>query len=117
MWNIPKLYFFLIQDIKQLTTYLETRHLIMIHWIPSHISIRGNCNADKLAKNAQILSEQGPHIPDHGCIREAILERSVDLVWEISKLVYLDFCLPDGPSSLDDFSSANANQIIVNDNL
>jgi len=118
---LPKTHFFLIQDIKHLASSLTSSHRFLIHWIPSHIDkhtygqfrIAGNCCADRLAGEAQVLSTELPDIPSIEIIREKILDESALLTWSITNLLDLSSAPPsDGPSS-DDFSSANADQIVL----
>ena len=92
------------------------------HWIPSHLdrlsynqfSINGNNHADRLANRARVMSSNNhPCEADLNIIRENILCETSKLLWKITRIIKSS---SDGPSS-DDFSSANANQIIPRDNL
>ena len=126
---IPRRFFFLIQDIKHIAASVQIHHNLHIHWIPSHIddhtngqfSISGNHHADRLAEKARQEARALLYLelqsPSHEIIRNQILEESVELIWRISNSLKEDDNDSDGPSS-DDFSSANANQIILSeDNL
>jgi hypothetical protein len=63
---IPKTHFLLIEDLKNITSFLTDDFDFFIHWIPSHIEntsvgklpIHGNVHADKLAKLA--LEQKDP---------------------------------------------------------
>ena len=127
---IPKEFFFLIQDIKHIAHSIKCSRELYIHWIPSHIDkhtqgqfhISGNRAVDKLAEQAREqardLLSTGQNVLSHESVRERILGESASLVWEISKLLRRDtnYNPSDSPSS-DDFSSSNADQIILLDGL
>jgi len=117
---LPEKHFFLVQDIKHTASSLSDRYNFITHWIPSHIdrlsynqfSIEGNKLADTLANHGRIMSSNNhPCEKSLNMIRDEIMDETSRLLWKIKELL-----IPDGPSS-DDFSSANANQIISRDNL
>ena len=126
---IPRKYFFLIQDIKHIASVIQIDHDLFIHWIPSHLEthtsgqfyIPGNCHADRLAniarEQAQAFIDTDQNFHSHESIRNQILQEAASLIWTISTLLEENDNFSDGPSS-DDFSSANADQIILlEDNL
>ena len=121
--KLPRKHFFLIQDIKHVASSIKFTRRFFIHWIPSHVdkytqgqfAITGNQQADKLAGNAQRITESLSHFPAGvEDIRERIMEESVKLTWRIRNMLKFGIPTPDGPSS-DDFSSANADQIILSE--
>jgi len=123
---IPKGLFFLIQDIIHLANSLNHVFDFIIHWIPSHIfelschrhQIVGNDCADELANMARESQAGVNRFCEHNIdsIRNRILNDAAHLTWSIYDLLKRNTSPPpDGPSS-DDFSLANANQIISSGN-
>ena len=74
----------LVEDIRNLAQILNPRFKFIIHWVPSDIErtsfgikpIRGNIEADRLAKEAQNLAVSLDH-PNNICIiRDKIFDYS-----------------------------------------
>ena len=114
--TLPKTHFFLCQDIKHIAVPLSEKYEMITHWIPSHLDkesfgqyrIIGNEIADRLAKQGRRESARGNTGETNiNTARKAIMTRTADLLWQIKQKFN-----SDGPSS-DDFSNANAAQIIA----
>ena len=117
--NTSRAHFFIIQDIFQLASHLNSsyQHSFTIHRISSHIELfsAGACKIDgsiEADKRAQDASKQKPATPFKSMetIREKILNHSAQLLQRISGLIY-EKTKPAGPSegsddsdSTDDFS-------------
>ena len=92
---IPEKLFYLVEDIRNIAQILNPRFKFIIHWIPSHIEhtssgikpIHGNIEADRLAKEAQIL-EADLDNPNNIClIRDKIFNYSAALISNIDALI------------------------------
>ena len=113
----PKKYTRLIQDIQHSANQIDKDRNIFIHWIPSHLEthtngkcrIEGNIEADWAANLGR---ESDIKVKNYEILLNEILDKSIELVWNISMLVLKN----DGPSS-DNFSSADANRITLRSNL
>ncbi len=129
--TIPPRFFFLIQEIRHLAASLSNRFNFIVHWIPSHVreytfdryNIPGSDIADTLANIAREKSFENQNIDDTQefdieIIRDKIMTESAKLTWKISGILKKFSPFPSDSPSSDDFSSANANQIIsVGDDL
>ena len=116
---IPKKHFSLIEDIKNIASFLNDDYSITIHWIPSHIEntsfgkkpIIGNDRADTLADLAQERSTYQHNNLNINLIRKQIMAESARLISSIDDLLKLSHRrVPTGGPSifLDDFSRADA---------
>ena len=116
---IPKKHFSLIEDIKNIASFLNDDYSITIHWIPSHIEktsfgekpIIGNDRADTLADLAQERSTYQHNNLNINLIRKQIMAESARLISSIDDLLKLNHRrVPTGGPSifLDDFSRADA---------
>ena len=119
---LPENHFFLLQDIRHTAVNLSKNYVFITHWIPAHLDrisfgqvrIFGNVRADTLANRARKMSlDKVPCEDDLNLTRGLIMTESALLLWKIQSVI----SPPDGPSSSDDFSSANADQIIAGDDL
>jgi hypothetical protein len=89
---IQKKHFSLIEDLKNITSFLTDDFDFFIHWIPSHIEntsagklpIRGNVHADRLARLA--LDQKEPLHKNMIVVRKEILIQSAQLITNIDKL-------------------------------
>jgi ribonuclease HI len=114
---IPKKHFSLVEDLKNITSFLADDFDFFIHWIPSHIEntsvgklpISGNAKADNLARLA--LEQKEPLHKDMSLVRKEILVQSAQLITDIEQLLANNphICTTGGPSDLsDDFSHTDA---------
>jgi len=87
--------FYLVEDIRNLAQFSDPRFKFIIHWIPSHIEhtsfgtkpIHGNIEADRLAREVQILAAALDH-PNNIClIRDKIFNYSAALISNIDALI------------------------------
>jgi len=112
---IPKKHFSLIEEIKNIASFLITDFTLILHWIPSHIeNTFGNCRADTLAKLGQAKSSPLDNKNEISFVRKQILSHSALLIAKIDDLLTRHpHAIPTGgPSDLsDDFSSTDAIRI------